>query len=90
MTTADHRRRLVNRTKRDLGRIDILVNNAAVHFPADRIEDLNWRQVELTFAVNVLAPMRLTALVVPHLEHGSSIINTTSVVAYRGSSHLLD
>ena len=34
--------------------------------------------------------MRLTALVVPHLEHGSSIINTASVVAYRGSSHLLD
>lgn len=90
VTEERHRRRLVERCSRELGRIDILVNNAAVHYPADRIEDLNWRQVERTFAVNILAPMRLTALVVPHLARGASIINTASVVAYRGSAHLLD
>ncbi|HEX3134012.1 MAG TPA: SDR family NAD(P)-dependent oxidoreductase [Planctomycetota bacterium] len=43
LTHADHRQHLVERTRRDLGRIDILVNNAAVHFPAERIEDLDWR-----------------------------------------------
>lgn len=90
LTRAAHRRRLVDQARRGLGRIDILVNNAAVHFPVDRIEDLDWRQVERTFAVNIFAPMRLTALVVPHLAAGASIINTASVVAYRGSSHLLD
>lgn len=90
LTHDGHRRRLVERTKRTLGRIDILVNNAAIHFPAERIEDLDWRQVERTFAVNILAPMRLTALVVPHLGDGANIINTASVVAYRGSTHLLD
>jgi NAD(P)-dependent dehydrogenase (short-subunit alcohol dehydrogenase family) len=85
-----HRRQLVERTRATFGRIDILVNNAAVHFPAERIEDLAWDEVERTFQVNILAPMRLTALVVPHLSAGSSIINTASVVAYRGSGHLLD
>lgn len=90
LTSDAHRRRLVTLTKRELGRIDILVNNAGVHYPADNIEDLDWRQVERTFAVNIMAPMRLTALVVPHLGKDSSIINTASVVAYRGSSHLLD
>lgn len=90
LTSAAHRRRLVTLTARELGRIDILVNNAAVHFPADNIEELDWRQVERTFAVNIMAPMRLTALVVPHLGKDSSIINTASVVAYRGSNHLLD
>jgi NAD(P)-dependent dehydrogenase (short-subunit alcohol dehydrogenase family) len=90
LTSATHRRRLVDQARRGLGRIDILVNNAAVHFPADRIEDLDWRQVERTFAVNIFAPMRLTALVVPHLDEGACIINTASVVAYRGSAHLLD
>ncbi len=40
--------------------------------------------------MNIVAPMRLTALVVPHLKEGASIINTASVVAYRGSAHLLD
>lgn len=90
LTNAAHRRRLVALTRRELGHVDILVNNAAVHFPADDIEDLDWRQVERTFAVNIMAPMRLTALVVPHLVKGSAIINTASVVAYRGSTHLLD
>ncbi len=90
LTRSGHRRQLVAKTIHAWGRIDILVNNAAVHFPADRIEDLDWQQVERTFAVNVLAPMRLTALVVPHLKTGANIINTVSVVAYRGSSHLLD
>jgi NAD(P)-dependent dehydrogenase (short-subunit alcohol dehydrogenase family) len=90
ITREAHRRALVERTRREFGAIDILVCNAAVHYPADRIEDLEWRNVERTFAVNILAPMRLTALVVPHLKAGSSIINTASVVAYRGSAHLLD
>ena len=90
LTRPAHRRQLVERTLREWGRIDILVNNAAVQYPADRIEDLDWRQVERTFAVNIMAPMRLTALVVPRLKAGASIINTASVVAYRGSGHLLD
>lgn len=90
LTRERHRCLLVERTRRSLGRIDILVNNAAVHFPAEHIEDLEWSQVERTFAVNILAPIRLTALVVPHLSDGAAIINTASVVAYRGSSHLMD
>jgi NAD(P)-dependent dehydrogenase (short-subunit alcohol dehydrogenase family) len=82
--------RLVSRTIARFGRIDVLVNNSAVQFPADKPEEMEWEHVELTFRINILAAMRLTSLVLPHLKRGSSIICTSSVVAYRGSNHLVD
>jgi NAD(P)-dependent dehydrogenase (short-subunit alcohol dehydrogenase family) len=90
VTGSAFQRRLVDGTLREFGRIDVLINNAAVHFPAKRPEELQWRLIQRTFQVNVLAPIQLTLLVVPHLRPGAAIINTASVVAFRGSAHLLD
>jgi NAD(P)-dependent dehydrogenase (short-subunit alcohol dehydrogenase family) len=73
-----------------LGRLDILVNNAAVQFPQDSIEAISEKQLERTFRTNIFAMFFLTKAALIHLSEGSSIINTTSVTAYRGSAHLLD
>ena len=72
------------------GQLDILVNNAAEQHSADRIEDISSDQLERTFRTNIFAMFYLTRAAMPHLHRGARIINTTSVTAYRGSSHLLD
>ena len=82
--------KIVADTVREYDRLDILVNNAAEQFPAENVEELNLDNLESTFRVNCFSMFYLTQAALPHLKKGSSIINTTSVTAYRGSSHLLD
>ncbi len=77
-------------TVRALGRVDILVNNAAVQFPQNSIEDICAQQLELTFRVNLFSMFYITKAALPHLKSGSTIINTTSVTAYRGNDLLID
>lgn len=80
----------IEETVRQLGRLDILVNNAAEQHPQDDIEKISPHQLERTFRTNVFAMFYLTQAALKHLQPGSAIINTTSVVAYRGSPGLLD
>jgi NAD(P)-dependent dehydrogenase (short-subunit alcohol dehydrogenase family) len=72
------------------GRLDILVNNAAVQFPQDSLLDISEKQLERTFRTNIFSYFFLTKAALPHLNEGASIINSTSVTAYRGSHHLMD
>lgn len=80
----------VERAVSELGRLDILVNNAAVQFPHENPEEIIDAELERTFRVNILAMFYLTRAALKHLKEGSSIINTTSVTAYRGNPTLLD
>jgi len=80
----------VERTARELGRIDILVNNAAEQHPQLSIEDISEQQLERTFRTNIFAMFFMCKAVMKHLQPGSVIINTASVTAYRGSAQLLD
>ncbi|MBA2565496.1 MAG: glucose 1-dehydrogenase [Gemmatimonadetes bacterium] len=83
-------RKAVRRTLAELGRLDVLVNNAAEQHPQERIEDISPEQLERTFRTNVFSFFYLTQAALPHLREGSAIINTTSVTAYKGSPKLLD
>ncbi len=73
-----------------LGGLDVLVNHAGEQHPVDRPEALTPAQIERTFRTNVFAIFYVTLAALPHLGAGASIINTTSVTAYRGSGHLID
>lgn len=75
---------------KEFGRIDILVNNAAVQFEQKNLEDITSDQLLKTFQTNIFAMFWLTKAALPHMAEGSSIINSTSVTAYRGSSTLMD
>ena len=83
-------REFVRNALRAFGRLDILVNNAAVQFPAERLEDMKPANLERTFRVNILAQFYLTQAALPHLQRGAAIVNTTSVTAYEGNPTLLD
>lgn len=81
---------LIKQTVEGLGKLDILINNAAEQHPQAKIEDITSEQLERTFRTNIFAMFYLTKAAMPHLKAGSTIINTTSITAYRGSPQLLD
>ncbi len=81
---------IVRRALKKFGRLDVLVNNAAEQHPQDDITKITPRQLERTFRTNIFSFFFLTQAALPHLRKGSTIINTTSVTAYRGSPRLLD
>ena len=82
--------KVVNKTVKQFRHLDIVVNNAGLHHPQDRIEDISSLQLRHTFELNVFAMFYIVKAALKHLKRGSAIINTTSVTAYRGSAHLID
>ncbi len=80
----------VETTVQALGRLDILVNNAAFQEHADSLEDISDEQLEHTFRTNIFGYFYMARAALPHLEAGSSIINTGSVTGLDGSKQLLD
>ncbi|HEX2935265.1 MAG TPA: SDR family oxidoreductase [Bacteroidales bacterium] len=75
---------------REFGKLDILINNAAMQVESKSILDISTDQLTKTFATNIFSYFWFTKAALPHLKEGSTIINTTSVTAYRGSSNLMD
>jgi NAD(P)-dependent dehydrogenase (short-subunit alcohol dehydrogenase family) len=85
-----HCKNIVAKTIEVFRKLDIVVNNAAVQYPQESLSDITAEQLQKTFATNIFSQFYLTKAALPHLQSGAAIINTTSVTAYRGSSHLLD
>lgn len=70
--------------------IDIIVNNAAVQYEQQSIEDITAEQWEYTFKVNIFSYFNMSRYALPYLSDGSVIINTASVTAYKGNQTLVD
>jgi len=80
----------VAKTVKAFGRLDILVNNAAEQHEVDSLTELTEAQLVKTFRTNIFSFFFMAKHALPHLKKGSSIINTTSITAYRGHRTLLD
>ncbi len=83
-------RRAVEQTVKELGKINIIVNNAAVQYPQDNVSEITSKQLYKTFETNIFSYFYFAKHSLKHLCEGSVIINTASVTAYRGSDHLID
>jgi len=85
----DHCRALVERAVADLGRLDVLVNNAAFQMSYQSFLEIPPDELDFVFRTNVLAMFHLCQAAVPRMEPGSTIINTTSIQAAQPSPQLL-
>ena len=81
---------VVQQTIEKFGKLDILINNAAMQFPKGEVEEVSSEQFRKTFSTNLYPYFYIVKESIPHLKEEGVIINTTSVTAYRGSEHLLD
>ncbi|MEQ9552294.1 MAG: SDR family oxidoreductase [Coleofasciculus sp. G3-WIS-01] len=79
----------VQKTVDEFGKLDILVNNAAEQYLEESIEEIDSARLGSTFATNIFSMFYFTKAALPHLEPGISVINTTSINAYKGNSSLL-
>lgn len=82
--------RAVAETVAKLGKLDILVNNAAEQQPDEEITDVTEAQLKRTFQTNFYGYFFMVQAARPHLKEGATIINCTSVTMYQGSEGLLD
>jgi NAD(P)-dependent dehydrogenase (short-subunit alcohol dehydrogenase family) len=81
---------IVENTVKEFGRLDILVNNAAEQHEVEEPTDLTAQQIERTFRTNLFSFFYMVKHALPHMKKGASIVNTTSVTAYKGNKTLLD
>jgi NAD(P)-dependent dehydrogenase (short-subunit alcohol dehydrogenase family) len=80
----------VKRTVEELGRLDVLVNNAGEQHYDEDLVNISEEQLKRTFQTNIFGIFFLTQAALPHLKEGAAIINCTSETTYKGSPGLLD
>jgi NAD(P)-dependent dehydrogenase (short-subunit alcohol dehydrogenase family) len=83
-------KKLVEQTVDKLGKLDILVNNAAFQQHKEGLEEITEEQWDQTFKTNIYAYFYMIKAALPHLEEGSAIVNTGSITGLEGSKELLD
>lgn len=83
-------RKVVSETVAVFGKVDILVNNAAEQHTQDSITNITPEQLERTFKTNIFSMFYFVQEALPYMGEGSTIINTSSVTAYRGNDSLID
>jgi len=83
-------RKAVERTVKEFGRLDVLVNNAAYQETREKFEDISEEDWDVTFRTNIYGYFYMAQAALPHLKPGSSIINCGSITGLEGNKMLID
>jgi NAD(P)-dependent dehydrogenase (short-subunit alcohol dehydrogenase family) len=83
ISNEEHCRLLINRAVEELGGLDILINNAAFQMARESIQEVSAEEWDYTFRTNIYSMFYLCKAAEPHLKPGSTVVNTTSVNAYK-------
>lgn len=89
LSDEQHVRDLSNQIRERFGRLDVLVNNAAVQYTNEEFESAPEEEIRRMLESNVLSALLVTQACLPMMRKGSSIVTSTSVTAFRGSGHLV-
>jgi NAD(P)-dependent dehydrogenase (short-subunit alcohol dehydrogenase family) len=84
-----HCKQIIQRAVAELGGLDILVNNAAFQMERESLQEISTEEWDRTFKVNIYPMFYLCKAAEPHLKPGSTIVNTTSVNAYKAPPKLI-
>jgi NAD(P)-dependent dehydrogenase (short-subunit alcohol dehydrogenase family) len=87
---AEFAKSAVQRTVEELGKLDVLVNNAAFQEHVMDFEDLTEEHFDRTLKTNLYGYFHMAKAAVPHMKPGSAIVNTGSVTGLMGNKQLLD
>ncbi|MEV5408469.1 SDR family oxidoreductase [Thermopolyspora sp. NPDC052614] len=90
LADADHCVEAVETAVKELGGLDVLVNNVAYQQPVQSLEELSDEQWQHTFDVNIHSYFRVTKAALRHLPDGAAIVNTSSINGLRGNKSLID
>lgn len=83
-------RKAVAKVIKEFGKLNVLVNNAAVQYTQDSVENISDDQLEETFRTNIFSFFYFTKAALPHMDYGDTIVNTASITAYQGEKKLID
>jgi NAD(P)-dependent dehydrogenase (short-subunit alcohol dehydrogenase family) len=83
ISNEEHCQLLINRAVEELGGLDILINNAAFQMARESIQEVSAEEWDRTFRINIYSMFYLCKAAEPHLKPGSTVVNTTSVNAYK-------
>lgn len=90
VTNSEFCREAVERTVKEFGKLDILVNNAAFQEEQKQFEDITEDQMETTFRTNIFAYFYMAKAALKHLPEGGAIVNCGSITGLRGHKELID
>jgi NAD(P)-dependent dehydrogenase (short-subunit alcohol dehydrogenase family) len=89
ISSEEHCKQIINQTLEEFGQIDILINNAAFQMSRDSIQEVSTEEWDRTFKTNIYPLFYLCKAAEQHLKPGSTIVNTTSVNAYKAPPQLV-
>lgn len=85
----NHCKKIVQRAVEEFGQVDILINNAAFQMARESLQDVSTEEWDYTFKTNIYSMFWLCKAAEPHMNAGSTIVNTTSINAYKPHPQLL-